>query len=98
MQGSTPQTRHNASRYAQSTVLARAAALNPVTLRRMHQHVNPPTPECLQENMTLSRHLLVRAIIPYPSATRPFSPTCIFAFCLLVPTLWRKCSCATCLL
>ena len=53
-------------------VLARAAALNPVTLRRMHQHVNPPTPECLQENVTLSRHLLVRATIPYPTATRPF--------------------------
>ena len=44
----------------QTSVLARAAALNPVTMRHMHQHVNPPTPEGLQENINISRHLAVR--------------------------------------
>lgn len=48
----------------QSSVLARAVALNPVTMRRMHQHVNPPTPECLQENISISRHLAVRSAPP----------------------------------
>ncbi|KAK9827257.1 hypothetical protein WJX81_004206 [Elliptochloris bilobata] len=43
--------------YEISSVLARAVALNPVAMRRMHQHVNPPTPECLQENINISRHL-----------------------------------------
>jgi hypothetical protein len=43
-------------------VVSRAVALHPVPMRRMHMHVNPATPACLQENVNLSRQLVVRPV------------------------------------